>query len=111
MAALPLVFQFLQVRFGFIWFGTCLVLAAEPVEAAEAMTQVLAHQHFFHTRTTVPEARYLRLHLGFASEGASVLKSVLANFHLVTVFLRKALQQVPYLPTLLTFLVHLTILL
>lgn len=52
----PLVFQFLQVWFRFIWFGACLVLAAEPVETAEVMTRVLAHQYFFHTGITVPEA-------------------------------------------------------
>jgi hypothetical protein len=86
-----------------------LVLVAEPVETAEVMTRVLAHQYFFHTGITVPEAHYTLLYLGFAPEGASVLKSVLADFHLVMVFQRKALPQAPYLPTLLTSLVHFTI--
>lgn len=109
MVALPSFFHFLQVWFGFTWFDICLVLAADPVETAEVMTQVLAHQHFFHTGITVPEAHYRLLHLGFAPEGARGLKSVLADFYLVTVFQRKARQQVPYLPTLLTSSVHLTI--
>lgn len=85
------------------------MLAAERVETAEMMTQVLAYQHFFHTGITVPEALHPLLHLDFAPEGTSALKSMLVDFHFVMVFQRKALQQVPYLPTLLTSSVHSTI--
>lgn len=64
----------------------------------------------FHSGTTVPDAHSSSLYLGFTTKGPSVL-SVLAYFSFLQHFPEGSIITVQYLLMILTFLVHLAVLL
>lgn len=73
---------------------------------AGVVLQVQAPPATIHEGTTVPDPHSLSLHLGFTTEGASVL-GVLADFNFLHNFPEGGTITVPYLLTILTFSVHL----
>lgn len=111
MVAFPLVFQFLQVWFGLVSFGLVLVQFWQLNLWRQQkwwlrfwLTSTFSTQEPPYQRPTVPASSS-----SFCSWRSQCIEIGAGHFRLVTVFQRKALQQVPYLPALLTFLVHVTI--